>query len=1201
MVGIKGTSVTAAGILAFAFLSGGCGSAGAPDLPSNDGEPLEAAPTTSVRVDDDWFSRVSKQIENGDHRFRGQGGALVANNQRHGLRARFSGSGAGIVRSVATDEGDIEESSEVELDFSAWGRAGAIRQVPDAVPNLGICNDFERVDEDGACVERLEREHGGILEWWDNTANGLQQAWEIAERPNGTGEVQLVVDVRGATVESGDSDAVELTTPSGVTFSYGKLIVKDAEGRALPARLKAAGGQIAIAFDDAGARYPVLVDPFVWSDVWTYTGTHDQQFLGAALAGLGDVNGDGYDDVMVSAWGRGGNIGRVWAFYGSANGLPASHSWTKLGTETGRFGVSVASAGDVNCDGYSDAIVGEPYASDGGKAHVFLGSSTGLAGSASWIVSGPTGNGRFGFAVASAGDVDGDRCSDVLVGDPIASSPEPNEGIAYLYKGSSSGLGTSAAWSRQSNQAGAMFGLGLAGVGDINGDGRGDAVIGAPKYDGWGQIWVYVGQSGGTLGNVVMTDHGNQVGEDFGRAIAGAGDRKGDGYADFTVGAGSWDSASGVNVGRYYTYLNTSELIGGSWERTNGSSTNDLLGSSLGNLGDINGDGFADLAASKATTGSVDLGRGNATIASPLELPGSSVVAGAGDVNGDGLADLPFSRPMDPNNRGNASLRYGAMLRPSATATLDADIASADSFLFGSFMNAVGDVNGDGFGDLVIGDIDENRDVPKVHLRLGSATGLQATDAWTQAGTVGEAWFGHGVAGGDFNGDGYVDVAIGASLGKGRVSVYRGSSNGIANQSPLELQISAEGTALAAGDVNGDGYADLVVSAPFLTNGEYDEGGIFLFLGSASGLASTATLAFESNSAGAKYGQTMTMGDANCDGRADLVVGAQNYSNGELDEGTVYAYYGSSSGLTASTFRPEFNVANALFGSAVTLDADMNGDGCADLVVAAPNWSNGNEREGRVFYYPGSPSGLSSSSAYVEGEQDDVYLGGKLSGGDFDADGYGDVAVSLRTLPAGTEARGQVRVFSGSATGFPASDTWRSTNQAGYYFGRNLVFDGDFNGDGLSDLAADVILSQTLSNSAVRVFRLERGGATPRLERAGLSTPIPPGGKASSTSVDVSLNVRPAIGRSRVKLAVEMKPLGTPFDGTGLVKSSSWTDSGVNGTTLTLTVSGLAANKAYHYRVRALYEPTSGSGSTHSRWYYGGKPGNPAGTHFRTP
>jgi hypothetical protein len=86
----------------------------------------------------------------------------------------------------------------------------------------------------------------------------------------------------------------------------------------------------------------------------------------------------------------------------------------------------------------------------------------------------------------------------------------------------------------------------------------------------------------------------------------------------------------------------------------------------------------------------------------------------------------------------------------------------------------------------------------------------------------------------------------------------------------------------------------------------------------------------------------------------------------------------------------------------------------------------------------------------------------------------------------------------------------------------------------------------------------------------------------------------------RVKLAVEVKPVGTAFDGLNLQKTTDWTDIGTAGLAMTKTITGLTANRAYHWRARVLYEPTLTMGATHSRWYYGGALGRQGSTHVRT-
>src|SRR5207249_180283 len=144
------------------------------------------------------------------------------------------------------------------------------------------------------------------------------------------------------------------------------------------------------------------------------------------------------------------------------------------------FATSVATAGDVNGDGYSDVIVGAPLYDNGqtdeGRVFVFLGSASGLATSAAWTAESNQASAQFGASVAAAGDVNGDGFGDVMIGAPFFDNGQADEGRVFLYLGSASGLATSPAWTAESNQANAQFGTSVATAGDVNGDGRADVI-----------------------------------------------------------------------------------------------------------------------------------------------------------------------------------------------------------------------------------------------------------------------------------------------------------------------------------------------------------------------------------------------------------------------------------------------------------------------------------------------------------------------------------------------------------------------------------------------------------------------------------------------------------------------------------------------------------------------------------------------------
>ncbi len=169
------------------------------------------------------------------------------------------------------------------------------------------------------------------------------------------------------------------------------------------------------------------------------------------------------------------------------------------------LGVSVSSAGDVNGDGYGDVLVGAPYYDNGqadeGRALLFHGSATGLSTTPAWSGEGNQASALFGYSADSAGDVNGDVYGDVVVGAPAYDNGQTNEGAAFVYYGSVSGLSATPDWTGESNQATANYGNSVSSAGDVNGDGYGDLVVGAPYYDGGqtneGRAFLYLGSASG--------------------------------------------------------------------------------------------------------------------------------------------------------------------------------------------------------------------------------------------------------------------------------------------------------------------------------------------------------------------------------------------------------------------------------------------------------------------------------------------------------------------------------------------------------------------------------------------------------------------------------------------------------------------------------------------------------------------------------
>ena len=337
---------------------------------------------------------------------------------------------------------------------------------------------------------------------------------------------------------------------------------------------------------------------------WTAEANHPGARFGASLAGAGDVDGDGYDDVLVGAPGYedvGVPGGRAYLFHGSPAGLAGTAAWTASGVATGDgFGTAVASAGDVDGDGFADAIVGVPghdVTSDEGRVSLFFGSAAGLAATAGWSAEGSGAGAALGSAVASAGDVNADGFADVLAGAPGFNGGLSEEGGAFVWHGGSAGPSLAPDWSATGGQADAHFGAAV-GSGDANGDGASDVVVGAPDFDdtlaGEGRAWLYPGSPAGLALVATWSVDGDQTDAALGTAVAGIGDVNGDGYGELLVGAPG-RSLGQANEGQAFAFLGSatgpSLVPDWDWE---GNSPGARLGEAVAGAGDLEGDGYAD-------------------------------------------------------------------------------------------------------------------------------------------------------------------------------------------------------------------------------------------------------------------------------------------------------------------------------------------------------------------------------------------------------------------------------------------------------------------------------------------------------------------------------------------------------------------------------------------------------------------------------
>lgn len=895
-------------------------------------------------------------------------------------------------------------------------------------------------------------------------------------------------------------------------------------------------------------RSTLYVDDRLMSDIggvalpgFTIFGAGAGDELGTAVAVAGDVNGDGFNDILVGAPGFGIDDGRVFVVFGSneptdvfLDALTDGRVGVVIegfGIES-RAGAAVAGIGDVNGDGFDDFAIGLPdfgIAGDegldivGAVQVVFGGPAFGnddlsmidmgegdMLPHGGFLIQGQHNesaidNGAFGSAIRAAGDIDGDGFDDFIIGDPDQAG---GNGASYIVYGGNFSATVTLQGGAGNDQlgGGVTYSNIVGGLGDdvLNGGGGPDVLHGGAGNDTLGISTPFFRRVDGGSGFDTLQLQG--VG--MALSLAAAGER--------ILGIERVDmTGAGANT----LTVTLDDII-----RASGSGLNQLVVTG----GDADGDTLV-LNGASSITATADVFGGEA--ATRYTFAGSNAVLIV-----DNDVTVTFGPPPI------AAAPTVAALLQGGSAGLAFRPIGTDS----GRSVAGGDFDGDGLSDVGVGDPLRATDAGRGNvyrasnfLENGLFQGGQTGDTFASGGLALHYRVGFDVTFGDFNDDGLDDFLLGAPAGDtnqtpGGYIVY-GSTTDFAFQLDTpssftrltgQSNFDQTGRSVAAGDLNGDGVDDLVLGAPgFDGGGNALDGAVYVVYGNPSGLGGDVSFSTNANrlridgvDADGSVGWDVAVGPTRGSSVNDLIIGAPN-ANGNL--GRVYIIHGGQqfAGATGNESLGNFNNGGLVgynilgttmateFGQSVASAGDVNGDGIGDILVGEPFADAGGTMTGRgwLIFGQSTPGDIdigtltASQGFSIVGFGDSAQGGRSVAGlGDVNGDGFDDFAIGApRTDSEVTDSGAAYVLFGGDYLqsigtldlgSLQPFQGFRIDGQfSGGQFGTSVAGAGDVNGDGLSDILVGAIDDDGNSTDSGIAYLVYGGNFSGAITQAGTS------------------------------------------------------------------------------------------------------------------